>query len=106
MSGFKLPFVNSNQKFNISLDGKSLSVTCVWNQEIPAWVISIQDANTGDDIITGVSLVTGVNLFEQFYYTGVTGFLIVYTNGNPTEIPTFESLGNESNVYYLTELAR
>lgn len=104
MKWFKIPFANTNQTFNITLSGKNLLVTCVWNQELPAWVVSIQDANTQEYLIAGVALVTGVNLFKQFYYTGISNYLVVYTNGNPDEIPTFESLGNESQVYYVTEV--
>lgn len=100
MSIFRIPFVNTNQNFNITLSGKNLRVTCNWNEELPAWVISIQDASTQQYIISGVALVTGCNLFSQFYYTGVKGEIAVYTNGNPGEIPTFESLGNESQVLY------
>jgi len=102
MSIFKIPFVNNNQKFNITLSGKNLLVTCVWNQEIPAWVLSVQDAASLEYLISGVALVTGVNLLSQFYYTGITGVLVVYTKGDPDEIPTFESLGNESQVFYIT----
>jgi hypothetical protein len=102
MSIFKIPFVNNNQKFNITLSGKNLLVTCVWNQEMPAWVVSVQDAASLDFLISGVALVTGVNLFSQFYYTGITGALVVYTKGSPDEIPTFNSLGNESQVFYIT----
>lgn len=103
MNIFRIPVVNTNQQFNITLSGKNLLITCNWNQELPAWVISIQDANTKDYLIAGVALVTGCNLFQQFYYTGVTGFLVAYTNGDPGQIPTFESLGNESQVFYITE---
>ena len=102
MSIFKIPFVNTNQKFNITLSGKNLIVTCNWNQELPAWVVSIQDAATQEYLIAGVALVTGVNLFSQFYYTGVRGVLVIYTKGDPSEIPTFDSLGNESQVLYVT----
>lgn len=102
MSIFKIPFVNTNQKFNITLSGKNLIVTCNWNQELPAWVVSIQDAATQEYLIAGVALVTGVNLFSQFYYTGVRNVLVAHTNGDPGEIPTFESLGNESQVLYIT----
>lgn len=102
MSIFKIPFVNTNQKFNITLSGKNLIVTCNWNQELPAWVVSIQDAATQEYLISGVALVTGANLFSQFYYTGVRNVLVAYTNGDPGEIPTFDSLGNESQVLYIT----
>ena len=104
MSLFRIPFDNNNQKFNITLQGKNLLVTCSWNQEMPAWVLSVQDADTQEYLMSGVALVTGVNLFRQFYSTGVTGDLVVYTKGNPFEIPTFESLGNESSVFYITDL--
>jgi hypothetical protein len=102
MSIFKIPFVNTNQTFNITLSGKNLLVTCNWNQELPAWVVSIQDAATQEYLIAGVALVTGVNLFRQFYYTGIRNVLVVYTNGDPSQIPTFDSLGNESQVLYIT----
>ena len=103
MKIFKVPFTNNNPQFNITLGGKQLLITCRWNQEMPAWVVDIQDALTNAYIIAGVALVTGVNLFRQFYYTGVKGYLAAYTNGNPSEIPTFTSLGNESQVYYVPE---
>ena len=101
MNIFQIPFTNNNQKFNITLSGKQLLITCRWNKEMPAWVVDIQDALTNAYIITGVALVTGANLFKQFYYTGVTGFLVALTSGDPYEVPTFESLGNESQVYYI-----
>lgn len=103
MKVFKVPFINNNQKFNITLSGKQLLITCRWNSEIPAWVVDIQDALTNAYIIAGVALVTGVNLFKQFYYTGVKGYLVAYTNGDPSQIPTFTSLGNESQIYYIPE---
>ena len=102
MSIFVIPFVNTNQTFNITLNWQNLIVTCVWNQELPTWVISIQNANTQNYIVTGVALVTGVNLFRQFYYTGLVGDLVVYTKGDPGALPTFESLGNETQVLYIT----
>lgn len=105
MSIFSIPFVNTNQIFNITLNGQNLIVTCVWNQELPTWVVSIQDANTKAYIVTGVALVTGVNLFMQFYYTGLSGDLVVYTKGDPSALPTFDSLGNETKVLYITRSA-
>ncbi|MBL0320451.1 MAG: hypothetical protein IPP74_14345 [Alphaproteobacteria bacterium] len=69
---------------------------------MPTWVISIAETNTNTPIITGVALVTGVNLLMQFYYTGLTGDIVVYTKGDPGALPTFDSLGNESNVFYVT----
>jgi len=102
---FNIPFVNTNQIFRITLNGQNLIVTCVWNQELPTWVVSIQNANNQAYIVTGVALVTGVNLFMQFYYTGLSGDLVVYTNGNPGALPTFDSLGNETSVFYITEVS-
>lgn len=102
---FNIPFSNTNQTFNITLNGQNLTITCVWNQEIPTWVASIQDTNTQTPIITGLALVTGCNLLSQFYYTGLTGAIVVYTKGDPGALPTFESLGNESSVFYITESA-
>jgi hypothetical protein len=66
-------------------------------------MVDIQDALTNEYIIAGVALVTGVNLLMQFYYTGVKGYLFAETKGDPFQVPTFTSLGNESEVYYIPE---
>jgi hypothetical protein len=102
MNIFKIPFSASNQKFNISLGGVTYTIISVWNGEAPAWFIDVINTATQEFVITSLPLVTGVNLLMQFQYTGIKGVLLAYTNGEPTQPPTFTNLGAESNVYYIT----
>ncbi len=103
MPVFRVPLTNTNSKFNISLGGEVLTIVSRWNEEMPAWVIDIYDANTTEPKILALPLVTGANLLMQFTYLGIRGLLIAYTNGQPFAPPTFENLGVESNLYYVNE---
>lgn len=100
MADFLIPFENIPQEFNISIDGRSLTIFQRWN-EWGGWVIDISNADTNESLIAGLPLVTGADLLEPFPELGFVGKLAVYTDGDPTATPTLDNLGQDSNVYYL-----
>ena len=53
-------------------------------------------------LVSGIPLVTGVNLLEQYAHLGFGGGLYVQTTSNPDEVPTFTNLGVDGLLYWVT----
>lgn len=101
---FKMPLVNTPQRFQISLSGVDYIMTCKWNDSPDAgWVLDFSNANTNESIVANIPLITGANLLEGLGYLGFNGSFYVFTDGNDTAVPTLENLGVESNLYFVTE---
>ncbi|MCY1536175.1 hypothetical protein D9M68_716190 [compost metagenome] len=66
------------------------------------WTLDIADAN-GNAIVNGIPLVTGCNLLEPYAHLGFAGVLWVQTTADPDAVPSFESLGIGSHLYWWTK---
>lgn len=103
MSFFLFPLVNSPQTFQIPLGETTYQVTSKWNNsDESGWALDIADQD-GNPIVFNIPLITGANLLSGLSYLGITGSLYVYTDGDDTAVPTYENLGVESNLYFVTE---
>lgn len=106
MSLFKLPLSNVPQTFQIALAGKEYSMTCKWNAAPDAgWVLDFTDADSGLPIVANIPLITGADILDGLQYLGFEGQLYAYTDGNQDTVPTLDSLGVESNVYFDTQVS-
>ena len=65
------------------------------------WVLDVYDSG-GNPIVTGIPLVTGENLLAQYAYLGFIGGLWVQTTSDPDAVPTFQNLGGDGQLYYVT----
>lgn len=101
---FRVPLENVPQRFDISIGGAQLAIESKFNTMLNSWVLSFFYANSGEVIVTNMPMVTGVDLFGQLKYLNVfSGELIVYTDGDDFAVPTEENLGQEANLFYVTE---
>lgn len=102
---FTIPLqVGTPQTFSITLGGVTYQLTFLyWNDTagLGGWTVDIDDSS-GNPIAEGIPLVTGADLFAQYRHLGFTGSLIVQTTSNPDAVPTFENLGDDGQVYYVT----
>lgn len=100
---FEVPLVPSqNQKLSISLNGVSYQLIFNWvAADEGGWTVDIDDAS-GNPIIQGIPLVTGANLLAQFDYLALGGALVVQSDGDQTAVPTFDNLGHQSHLYFVT----
>lgn len=106
MNWFLIPLINGPQQFQITLAEVNYTLTVKWNNSDEAgWVFDLQNADTDEYLAAGLPLITGANCLAGLSYLGIGGFFIVYTNGNEFEVPNFENLGIESNLYFVTEVA-
>lgn len=104
MNWFIIPLVNIPQIFNISLAGVNYNMTVKWNEfDEGTWLFDLENSDTNTPLLFGAPFVTGTNLLANLEYLGIGGSLIVYTNGDPSLVPTFDNLGSDANLYFLTD---
>lgn len=101
MSTYEIPLSPTPQKLSISLGGIQYRLTVQWNRVMTAWVLDIADVG-GNDILTGLPIVPGVDMLGQFAYLGFGGMLIAQTDSISSIIPTFTSLGITGHLYWVT----
>jgi len=102
---FEIPLSSSTpQKLHISLSGVDYTLSLTWNTYANAgaglWMLQIGDT-LENVLVSGIPLVTGCDLLEQFGYLGIVGALLVQGAGNPANVPTFNDLGSGSHLFYI-----
>lgn len=81
-----IPIDNSSIKFNFFLK---------YNTESSCWVLDIKDSGN-NGIVTGINLVTGVNLLEQYSYLKIgSAYLAKVDTSLTDDLPTEYNLGTK-----------
>jgi hypothetical protein len=90
------------QNFQILLGGVSYRLS-LYYQNVPqgGWTLDIADVSD-NPILQGLPLVTGANLLAQYGYLNFGGALWVQTYTDPDAVPTFENLGGDAVLYWVT----
>ncbi len=103
MSVYQLPLVPGQpQSFSASLGGTTYQLSFRYRDTTDGgWVLDIAD-DAGNPIVNGIALVTGCNLLGQYAHLGFTGGLFVQTTTDPDAVPTFQNLGTDGLVYWVT----
>jgi hypothetical protein len=97
---YLIPLLPTPQTLSITLAGVQYNLSVWWNNVSQNWMIDIFDINN-NPIVTGIPMVTGVDLLEQFGYLGFGGQLIAQTTNDPDVVPTFADLGSTGNLYFV-----
>lgn len=99
----EIPLSATPQSFSITLSGGSywLSVAYVAADQ-GGWVLDIADSQKVP-ILSGLPLVTGANLLDQYDYLGLPGRLWVQTLSDPDAVPTFDNLGGDAKLLWVTD---
>ena len=101
---YEIPLTPDAQSFIIALAGVKYTLTLTWNNMSSTWNLDIGDA-VNNPIVTGVPLVTGADLLEQYGYLNFGGQLINTTDGvgDVDDVPaTYYNLGKISHLLYVT----
>ncbi len=99
MSVLEIPLAPYPQKMTIELSGVVYSLTFKWNEPMQCWVVDFATP-AGVTVLTGIPIVTGVDLVEQFEYLQLGGGVQAVSDTVATDVPTFENLGVSSHVYW------
>lgn len=97
---FEIPLINNPQTFPISLSGLSYQLLVYWCWPAQCWMLDIYDRSL-NPILLGTPLVTGADLLAQYRYLGIPGELVVQTDSDTLELPTFTNLGAGSHLYFI-----
>lgn len=99
---FQLPIQNTAQTFTVTLSGVIYTFTLQYrNIDQGGWVLDIGDV-TNTPILQGIPLVTGTDLLGKYAYLGFVGGLYVQTTTDPDAVPTFDNIGIDGQLYYVT----
>lgn len=100
-TAYEVPLTPEPQTFQIALVNVTYGMTVWWNVVNVSWMIDIYDAS-GNPILTGIPMVTGTDLLQQFAYLRFGFALIAQTDNAPDIVPTFADLGSTGHLYALT----
>ena len=101
-TAYEIPLIAGPQQLVISLAGTSYQLTLHWCVPAAAWVLDIASSDGSTPIVSGIPLVTGADLLEQYAYLGIGGKLVAQTDGDVYAVPTFNNLGNGGRLYFVT----
>jgi len=100
---FLIPLQGSPQSFAIALSGVNYLLTVKWNDSPDAgWEFDITNADTNTILVAGIPIITGADCISGLEYLGIPGFFLADTDGDPNAVPTFDNLGINSNLYFVT----
>ncbi|WP_343724943.1 phage baseplate plug family protein [Herbaspirillum huttiense] len=97
-TNYEIPLTAEPQAFSIALAGTTYQFTVRWNAISAAWIIDIADAS-GAAIVSGIPMVTGVDMLEQFDYLNFGFQLVAQTDNDPDAVPDFAGLGTTGHLY-------
>lgn len=96
----EIPLTNEpEQLFSIKLNGIVFKFNVKLNSRLGVWFLDISKA--GVDIVTGIALVGGVDVFKQFNI-GVKNAFIVNIENTRLD-PNKENLGEYSKLFIITD---
>lgn len=87
------------QLFSITLNGNTYDCRVILNSRTGVWSISF--AQSGIDIINGVSLLGGVDVLKQYNIPIENAYVVNLDNTN--QDPTKDNLGTVAKLFILTE---
>jgi len=99
-TAYEIPTKPYSERFNISLNNVIYQILKVWNVANQSWIIDISDSN-GNPILSGVPLITGADLLDQYRHLLFGGEMECQTDHNLQAVPTYDNMGSESHLYWL-----
>jgi hypothetical protein len=99
---YEIPLSAEPQQFKIQLAGNDCRVRFYWCRAAACWMLDIADVDEVD-IVTGIPVVTGCDLLQQYKHLELGGSIVVQTDYDPDAVPTFDNLGETGRVYFVVE---
>lgn len=90
---------NPEQRFNIVINEVKYEVRVILNSRTGIWTMDLSTQN--EEIVTGIALLPGVDIFEQYNLDIGKGYAVNLEN--PRRDPTKTGLGTNSKLFILTE---
>lgn len=102
---FQIPLSpQQSQQLSVTIGATPYTLTFRWNGQAGdngLWILDIADSSQ-NPILSGVPIVTGADLLEQFAYLGFSFYLVSQTTSDTDTPPTYDNLGTDGLVYALS----
>ncbi len=104
MTPFEIPLQPTSQKLIVFLGDVQYQLTLTWCDPAGCWYLDVRDASGTVDVITGIAVVTGADLLEQFGHLtiGADAGMVAETDHDTDAIPTYANLGVAGHLFYVT----
>ena len=100
----EIPLVSGSQSFATRLGGVDYQIQIVYrNAAEGGYFLDIADGS-GTPLVQGIPLVTGIDLLGQYKHLGFAGRLWVQTASSPDALPTYDGLGADSKLLWVTDV--
>lgn len=93
----EIPLSNKNQEFDIQLGNKIYHLRVVF-REYCGWVLDVM-TQSKEEILLGIPLVHGVDIFEQYWYLGFDGSLVFICENIDDEL-SYDQIGQANKLYF------
>lgn len=101
MAVVEIPLTPSAQAFTITLGEVPYRMRLIYNDaEEGGWTLDIGQPD-GTILLAGLPLIPGVDLLAQHAHMEWPGALVVTTDHDAGEAPTFDGLGTTSHLYFV-----
>lgn len=104
MTSYPIPLAGYPEAFSIALNGATYKLTVQYrDNDLGGWFLDIADSK-GAPIISGIAMVTGANLLEQYGYLGIAGggALYLVNSAGGDAAPAFGNLGTDVQLVMVT----
>ncbi len=98
MDILEIPLSNKNQEFDIQLGNKTYHLRVAFG-EYCGWTLDVM-TQSKDEILSGIPLVHGVDIFAQYRYLGFDGSL-VFSCEDPALELEFNETGKGNRLYFV-----
>ena len=99
-NSFEIPMTPEAQTFSIPLAGQVLNMAMQWrDSDLGGWAMDIAD-QAGNALLSGLPLVSGVDMLEQYAHLGIGGALSILNTAGGDLAPTFDNLGIDTRLIF------
>lgn len=100
MTPYEIPLTANAQTFSIPLGGLTYNLNVYWNPVSMCWCIDLADS-LNNPVISGMVLVTGLDLLDQYAYLNLGGSLVVQSDYSADAVPQYADLGATGHLYFV-----
>ena len=102
MAVFEFPLSPNAQQMTVPIGDEQFTFRFAWSDSPDGgWFIDVLRLD-GSPLVRGLPLTAGENVLQQFDYLGIPGEIRVQTDNDPLVEPTYDNLGLNGRVFFVT----
>ena len=103
MNWYLVPLTNTPISFQVNINNVNYTMAVKWNDSPDGgWEFDLSNSDTDTPLAYSIPLICGADCLGGLEYLGIGGKFFVYSQGDSALIPSYETLGSTSNLYFVT----